>query len=103
MALSTRWQHHHNRNRPHSSLRDLTPHEFVRRSQVVRNDEGGDFSLELSQFGSKLSTSGRDRRREAKTSRRPPESAPNSLIGRHRSSDSAHLPFPNRAPKRETR
>jgi transposase InsO family protein len=39
------WRHHYNRNWPHSSLRNLTPHEFARQSQVVRNDEGGDFSL----------------------------------------------------------
>ncbi len=39
------WRHHYNRNRPHSLLRNLTPYEFARQGQVVRNDAGGDFSL----------------------------------------------------------
>jgi putative transposase len=39
------WRQDYNRNRPHSSLRNLTPHEFARQGQETRSSEGGDFSL----------------------------------------------------------
>jgi transposase InsO family protein len=41
LASFEAWRHHYNRNRPRSSLRNLTPHEFARQGQVVRNNEGG--------------------------------------------------------------
>ena len=45
LASFEAWRHHYNRNRPRSSLRNLTPHEFARQGQVVRNNEGGAFWL----------------------------------------------------------
>ena len=39
------WRDDYNRYRPHSSLRNLTPHEFARLGQVAVHAEGGDFSL----------------------------------------------------------
>ena len=39
------WRHDYNRNRPHSSLRNLTPHEFARQGQVTADGEGSDFLL----------------------------------------------------------
>jgi putative transposase len=44
-AVLAAWQHHYNRNRPHSSLRNLTPHEFARQDQVTATGEASDFSL----------------------------------------------------------
>ena len=38
-------RHDYNRNRPHSSLRNLTPHEFARQGQVTADGEGSDFLL----------------------------------------------------------
>jgi putative transposase len=39
------WRHDYNRVRPHSSLRNLTPHEYARQGQKDRGDEGANFSL----------------------------------------------------------
>jgi putative transposase len=39
------WRDDYNRNRPHSSLRNLTPHEFARQGQLVRDGEDRDFLL----------------------------------------------------------
>jgi hypothetical protein len=89
------WRHHYNRNRPHSLEPD--PHEFARQGQAVRNDEGGDFSLGTVSIRGQAQYVRRDRRRDAKTSRRLPESASNLLIGRHSCWRSADPPIPNRS------
>ena len=39
------WRHDYNHTRPHSSLRNLTPHEFAQQGQQRRIDEGGNFQL----------------------------------------------------------
>jgi putative transposase len=39
------WRQDYNRVRPHSSLRNLTPHEFARQGQGDRSKEGGQFLL----------------------------------------------------------
>ena len=39
------WRQDYNHTRPHSSLRNLTPHEFAQQGQQKRIDEGGNFQL----------------------------------------------------------
>ena len=39
------WRDDYNCHRPHSSLRNLTPHEFAHQGQATRNDEDSDFWL----------------------------------------------------------
>jgi len=39
------WRQDYNHTRPHSSLRNLTPHEFAQQGQQKRIDEGGKFSF----------------------------------------------------------
>ena len=39
------WREDYNRHRPHSSLRNLTPHEFAGQGQLIPNSEGSNFSL----------------------------------------------------------
>ena len=39
------WRQDYNHTRPHSSLRNLTPHEFAQQGQQRRIDEGGNFQL----------------------------------------------------------
>ena len=39
------WRDDYNRCRPHSSLRNLTPHEFARQGQRIGAGEGGNFLL----------------------------------------------------------
>ena len=39
------WRQDYNHTRPHSSLRNLTPHEFVQQGQQKSISEGGNFQL----------------------------------------------------------